>query len=246
MLAKDIADSARNHNSLWFVLSLYVLNYRRLSTLVSDTGIFLWAEQNFPQGVDWLEMLLLEMLVNIACAHLKLKKMKGVCFWVRHTHTAMEKLCGRIDAERISTGIRAYYVSLMLWAFIYSDTTSSITVGDLVYRLRAIGNWPHQKHDLSIIERHPDHKAVLTKEILPLDQCSISHLPCPATSFYKTIEGLKQSMRYKGWHNVECIRSLDKDTKKTINDLQRKYGLQVTDFDLLHVGFDPANEEESP
>jgi hypothetical protein len=57
-----------------------------------------------------------------------------------------------------------------------------------------------------MIERQPDLKAILTEEILPLDQCSITQLPCPATSFYKNIEGLKQSMRFKGFHNVECTR----------------------------------------
>jgi hypothetical protein len=245
MLAKDIADSARHHNSLGFVLSLLVLAYSRLNALVSDTGMVKRAAKDFPKGVEWMEMLRLEMLINIAWAHLKLNDMKGFNIWARETHATMERLCERLDHDRIPAGIKAYYINFMMWAFLYGETSSKITVGSVLFRLRAIEKHPHQYHDLKIIERHnPNPKAILTEEILPFDQCSITQLPWPATSFYKTIEGLEQSMRLKGWHNVESIRSLDKDTKKAINALQKKHGLLVTDFDSEYIDFNQGDEVE--
>ena len=237
MLAKEVADAARHHDSLEYVMALQILTYRRLSTLVSETGIVLWAQSNFPKGLEWIETFLLEVLMNIACAHLKLNNVENFCFWLRETHIPMDKLTARLDSQTaVPSGIRAYYASLILWSHLYTGDFSSLTVGDAVGQLRSMETEPHQQHDLNILERYPDYKANFTKEVLPFDQCSISQLPCPATSFYKTMDGLEQSTRFKGWHNVECIRSLDKDTKRAINALQKKHGLLVTDFDLAYVG----------
>lgn len=60
----------------------------------------------------------------------------------------------------------------------------------------------------------------------------------------QTFERLTQKMKRMGWYNIERIRNLDKNTKKAINALQKKHGLQVTEFDLLHVDFDQANKAE--
>jgi hypothetical protein len=138
MLAKDIANSARHHNSLGFVLSLQVLAYWRLSTIMKETGIVQCAARDYPKGVEWMDILLLEMLINTAWAYLKLNELKGFTFWVRETYTAMEKFCGRLESEHFLSGIRAYYINPMMWAYLYSDTSSTFTVGSALYRLRSI------------------------------------------------------------------------------------------------------------
>jgi hypothetical protein len=92
---------------------------------------------------------------------------------------------------------------------------------------------PSSIHDLEILKRHANQDDIITIQHLPFEQCSAYQLPLPGTSFYETIDSMSWKSHYHGFHDLDLLRSLSDDQRKTINDLQKRYRLGVTDFDLL-------------
>lgn len=99
--------------------------------------------------------------------------------------------------------------------------------------LEEIDYGPHPAHDCKTLKRLPSQKAVLTEDLLPLDQRSVTQLPFPATSYYKTSMTLMQRGHFKGLTDNDVLKSLYPRAKAEINRLQRQYAWEVADFDLL-------------
>ena len=94
------------------------------------------------------------------------------------------------------------------------------------------GRERHQDHDIERLLRQPDQEAVLTPKLLPLDQCSAFQLPLPSTSYHKALLE-PQKKRFKGWIDMDLIRSLNEGMKQNVNNQQRYWKIKVTDFDEL-------------
>lgn len=100
----------------------------------------------------------------------------------------------------------------------------------VVHHLTSSGHDRHQDHDSEILLQHPDQEAMVTRKHLPLEKCSAYQLPLPSTSYHKTF--LEQE-RFKGWLDMDLLRSIDRDLKKTVNDQQKYFGIKLTAFDEL-------------
>jgi len=88
-------------------------------------------------------------------------------------------------------------------------------------------------HDRAVIARHPNQGAKMSAEHLPLDQCAAVCLPFIPTSFYKSVEGAVQTGHYRGWQNLNYLRSVKSGFRDDVRELQANHGLQLTDFTQL-------------
>ena len=235
IMALGVATSAIEHDELAFVLGLQSLVYHRLKTVMDRPDVYSWASRCCPNILGLLETFLFEIAVNVACGYLKVRHSSNYDVWfeqAREATCSLSMLSG--NGWDASPEMRTYRVSLCIWFALYLDNRAGQSVKDAVARLESVKRGPHQQHDLDVLKRYPDQAANLSEQVLPSDQCSISQLPYSAVSFHKPFESMIKSMQPKGWHNIERIRSLHKDTKMAINTLQKEYRLQVTDFDLLN------------
>lgn len=232
MMAKEIADSRHERDELSFVLLLYTMVYVCLHDLMAKPEVIPFALRSCPEMVDTMEILMLDILINISCCALKCGRRDAFDKNVTDATFALGNTTVPIgDRWAMHPGMKSHFVGLDLWSSLYLQNHAKRTVGDAVRHLDTIERLPHQQHDLEILKRYPNHEMGLSEAVLPFSQCSISQLPFPKTSFYKNTEGYLRHTPFRGWHNFELIRSLDKDTKTAINTLQKQHGLQVTAFD---------------
>lgn len=123
--------------------------------------------------------------------------------------------------------------SAMLWKNIYCGTDRyKATISEVVEYLTSSDSHPHLAHDTEVLLRQSDQEAVATHEHLPLEQCSAAQLPLPATAYHNHL--LKQE-RFKGWLDMDLLRSLDEGLKNSIKEQQKRYSIRVIAFDKLGI-----------
>jgi hypothetical protein len=139
------------------------------------------------------------------------------------------------ESWKMPEKLEAYYVSVNLWFDIYRLVNPYYprTVRKVVSDLTRVESGPHQIHDLEILKRHANLDDIITFQHLPFEQCSAYQLPLPGTPFYETIDSMSWKSHYHEFHDLDLLRSLSDDQRKTINDLQKRYRLGVTDFENL-------------
>lgn len=248
MIAKDIADACVEHDELGFVLELYELVVEHGVHIMGDDFSISWALQHCSKFVELLEMIVLELMINIACSKLKMRDVDGCVTWCERAGSMLGRMFDRLPNWIPPAGIIAYYHIVSVWSQLYREGGTSKsellvkTVGEEVSQLERIKTFPHHAHDLAILKNHPNQQATLSADALRFPRCSISQLPFPATSFYKTVKSLKPYTQSKGWHDLPCPGTLDEKARTRIHVLQRQHGLQVTDFDLLYFDFDQGKK----
>ena len=235
-IAKDVADAAVLHDAIRFVMNLYHTIARTIGVLTYTHAENQYQRQGFlitcPEAVEACDMLALEALVNVACCAVKARDAKEL----DEASDAIFKSMQRRKREGRNMGcipseLKALCDNVMLWKILYCGKQGEMpTVRQMVNYLALPGRGHHQAHDSEVLLRHPDQEAVLSSEHLPLYQCSAFRLPLPSTNYHKAL--LKQE-RFKGWLDMDLLRSLDQGLKKHINDLQKHYGIKVTAFDEL-------------
>ena len=234
--AKDVADAAVPHDAIQFVMNLYHTVARTIGELTFTHTENQYQRQSFlitcPEAVEACDMLALEALVNVACCAVKARDTKELdeasdaIFMSKQRRKREGRDMGCIPSE-----LKALCDNVMLWKILYCGKQPEMpTVRQMVNYLALPGRGNHQAHDSEVLLRQPDQEAVLTSEHLPLYQCSAFRLPLPSTNYHKAL--LKQE-RFKGWLDMDLLRSLDQGMKKHINDLQKQYGIKVTAFDEL-------------
>ena len=133
--------------------------------------------------------------------------------------------------ECIPSELEALSDNVMLWKILYCyQPDETPTVRNMVTFLARPGRERHPVHDSEVLLCQPDQEALLTPKHLPLDQCSAFQLPLPNTSYHKA---LLEQERFRGWFDMDLLRSLDKGMKTHINNQQKHYGLKLTAFDEL-------------
>lgn len=243
VIAKDIANAAVGHDELAFVLHLYEHIAGYLCMLMVQKEKILEA---VPRSIDLVETMFFEVSINIGCGRLKLRDFDAVDDWFHNAGSMLDRLYERLGRGwEVPDGIRHYHHSLGIWRSLYcpdgireASKVPHGTVAHEVGQFQICSRFPHQAYDLEILKRNPDQEAIVSAEHLPFDQCSISQLPFLATSFYKNVENLEEFTQSRGWHDIRCLKSLDDQTKTTINYVQKQHGGQVTDFSLFDIDFD--------
>ncbi|GAB7328339.1 hypothetical protein MBLNU13_g00332t1 [Cladosporium sp. NU13] len=235
-LAKDVADAAFPRDDISFVmaldhtlaLTLGVCTYTHVNDLRERQAVLITC----PEAVEACEVLALEAYVNAACCAVKARDRQIL----REAGEGIQESMKRRTEERrswenVSPQLERLCSSVMLWKKLYCGTTCDLpTIREVVESLTSSSREPHSIHDSEILLRQSDQETVVTAQHLPLDQCSAFQLPLPDTSHHKTL--LKQD-RFKGWLDMDLLRSLDEVAKRSINKQQKNWKIKVTAFDEL-------------
>lgn len=237
-LAKDVTDAAVPHDDIRFVMNLYHTIARTLGVWTYTHIGHEWQREDFlrscPEAVEACDMLALEALVNVACCAVKAGDVKELDEASNAISTTRQrrKEEGR-SKECIPSELEALCDNVMLWKVLYCyapDEMPTVSVREVVNFLARPGRERHGAHDTDVLLRQPDQEALLTRKHLPLDQCSAFQLPLPSTSYHKA---LLEQERFRGWLDMDLLRSLDEGMKTHINNQQKQYGIKVTAFDEL-------------
>lgn len=235
-IAKDVADAAVPYDDISFAMNLYqtiattlaVCTCTHISHLAQRPAfLFTW-----PQVAEACDILKLEALVDKACCAIQARDCKELyeasesILEVMHRRSAEHK-----SEEALSPQLKAYCFSVAFWAGIYTNVPCGMpTIRQLAECFARYDHGLHQVHDSEILQRHPDQDVAVTQKHLPLDQCSAFQLPLPRLSHHKTF--LEQE-RFKGWLDMDLIRSLNEDLKKKVNGQQKQCKIRVAAFDEL-------------
>jgi hypothetical protein len=231
---KTIADASIEHDDPSFVLHQYTIIEhvlaRRMEGMEKPSSTHERAE------ADLTRTFRLEVMLNIAITEMKTKRFSGFIDDVEKIGCFVEETSDALgESWKMPAKLEPYYVSVNLWVDIYRlvNPYSPRTVREVVSGLARVDGGPHQIHDLEILKRHANQDDIIARQHLPFEQCSAYQLPLPGTSFYETIDSMSWKSHYRGFHDLDLLRSLSDNQRKTINDLQKRYRLGVTDFDNL-------------
>jgi hypothetical protein len=229
---KTIANASIEHDDTGFVLQQYTIIERilalRLEAMEAPSSIHERAEEDVTRTFR------LEVTLNIAIAKMKMGMLSGFIDDVEEIGWFVEETSDAFgESWKMPAKLEAYHVSADLWFDIYRlvNPYSLRTVRKVVSDLTQVESGPHQIHDLEILKRHTNQDDIITNQHLPFEQCSARQLPLPGTSFYETVDSMSWKSHYHGFHDLDLLRSLTGDQRKSINDLQKRYRLGVTDFD---------------
>ena len=235
-LAKDVADAAVAHDDIAFVMHLYhwVAIILGVSNFTSpeaqrERQIFLLG---CPEAVEAYDILALEVWVNVACCAVKAGH-KSLLYETGESIKASlaRRTLENRSWEKIPAQLERLCYDVVLWRNLYCGADCKMPPIRVVAAcLTAVGSQPHLRHDADILLRQPDQDAAVTCEHLPFDQCSALQLPLPRTAFHNHL--LKQE-RFKGWLDMDLLRSLPEDLKKQINEQQKQHKIKVTAFEEL-------------
>jgi hypothetical protein len=241
--AKELADAALDHDKIDFVLAFYMAVEALSLQMISCEDSQRELAQNYPDLWNAMCVFHFELMIIIAWGKLKIGDFEGFSAYFDGCRAFSEKTSQELgDLYRVPDGLLPYFDSLYVWWYLYvlGDEVEAMdpefrTVGFVVSKLRTTAkqHGEHQAFELSLLERLPNQQAMLTKELLPYHQCSISQLPFPRTSFYQSVPGLEQRDNFKGWHDITLLRSLDVSQREILTSLQMASQIEVTDFDQL-------------
>jgi hypothetical protein len=234
IMVKDVADASIEHDDLRFV----ILQYAHLELSIDEVIRTHDQATLEPAMVDALRTFRLEVTTNLLIGKLKQGLLRdfidgfdNFCWFVEET----AELLG--DSWKMPDQLQAYIDNLRLWFDLYRPAASIIPgkkiVKDVVNALTQGEPGPHQAHDAQVLKRHTDQDDIIAPRHLPLSECSAVHLPFPGTSFYKNIVSMKERTRCRGWLDMQLVRALTEDQKQSIIDLQKRHGMEVTNFDRL-------------
>lgn len=241
-LAKDVADATLHLDDIEFTMNLYIILAIRLAQIT-------FTEQNdppadrqdylaqSPEAADACDILRMETLVSAACCAVKARDFAALRRASAHitqvfVRRSKEQEQWRGDLAPLDTQLIAHGCTVLLWQHLYGEEPvyGGLTIKDAVDRLRQPGHGMYEVHDAEILSRQPDQEALVTREHLPIDQCSAFQLPVLLTSLHKPL--LEQD-RFKGWLDLDLLHSLHEGQKKDINNLQKQFRIKVTAFDEL-------------
>jgi hypothetical protein len=145
------------------------------------------------------------MLTTLAMGELKLRRIDRFL----KTFGAAQRKVSRWksdDTDRhpdqstlLTPGLSDRYLSLTSYFYLHAPHQTKpepeLSIAQAVNAFE--GSRPYLSHDRAILARYPDQGATMTAEHLPLDQCAAVCLPFTPTSFYKSVEGIVQTDRYK-------------------------------------------------
>jgi hypothetical protein len=127
--------------------------------------------------------------------------------------------------ECIPSEFEALCDNVMLWKILYCYTPDEMpTVRVMVLFLARHSRERHQVHDFEVLLRQSDQEALLTPKHLPLDQCSALKPPLPNTSYHKA---LLEQERFRGWFDMDLLRSLDNGRETHINNQKKAVRAQA-------------------
>jgi hypothetical protein len=234
--AKCVTDAALEQDDLSFALGLCRLCMDCSLGTVSDKVM-----QSDPQIMSAMFITYLEVMVNIACCMLKLGRYTECALFAQRIGSTL--MCVKHDlgdSWEMPLGIEAYCFSISMWCMLSGELNLGInpsdmeTVGSTVGALAKFARQhQHQALDYETLKRYHDQEAKLTKEVLPLCERSLYKLPFHGTTSYGTEVLSTLRGRFRGWQDIDLLRSLNHDQKQQINSLQKWYHLEVTDFDQL-------------
>jgi hypothetical protein len=234
-LAKDVADAAVLHDDIKYVMTLY-------QTIALTLGVFAFILGDnqrhrrdflkaFPEVAEACNLLVLETLVNAGCCAAKARDDRVLHEAGNGVQVSMKRIAAENENKslrNIPPQLRRLCYNVILWKNLYCGADGyQATVGEVVEYLTGSDPHPHLVHDSEVLSRQPDQDAVVTHKHLSFDQCSAVQLPLPVTSYHKH---LLQQERFKGWLDMDLLRSLPEGLKQQINKQQKQYGIKVTAF----------------
>ena len=233
-MAKDVADACVDHDDICMVILQYSYIEYEIDGLLEEHS-----QANLePALVDALRTFRLEIMTNVLVSKLKrglisqfIDGFDRMCWYVEETSEELG------ESWKVPDGLQAYIDNLRLMFDLCRPIASlrpgTRTVKDAVNSLIQGEPGPHQIHDAQILKRHTNQDEMMTLQHLPLSECSAVQLPFPGTSFYKSIASMKERTRCRGWLDMQLVRALTEDQKQSIIDLQKRHGMEVTNFDQL-------------
>jgi hypothetical protein len=239
-LAKDVADAVLLHDDIEYVMTLY-------HTIALTLGVFSFIQESLPgqrqaffaacpEAAEASDILALEALVNAGCSAAKVKDGKVLLQVGEGIQAYMRRRAEENRSwENIPPQLERLCYSVMMWKNLYCGVEGhKATIREVVEYLTSSTRHPHLAHDASILSRHPDQGALVTRKHLPFNKCSAFQLPLPRTAFHNPLlEQYKE--RFKGWLDLDLLRSLAERQKQDINNLQMRYRIRVTAFDELDL-----------
>lgn len=236
--AKHIADAALEYDRLDFVLHLYVPIQCYLPVVLATTDLTSFLLQSEPRMLAMMHTICFEAMLSVDCIKLKTNgalQSEKMFFDILGTIGSASRHSG--ECWKMPAHIDAYLHSFSMYCVLYKfqvDDPSGCTktVRETAAKLAARNCGPHQAYDLEVLKRYHDQEAILTREILPLDQCSVSQLPFRGITSGENHDETTRA-RSNGWQDVGYIRSLKDADKQYINKVQNEHGLGITDFDLI-------------
>lgn len=235
--AKLLANAALEPDELGFALELYAIIIDRFSDIFGSETMHNYVQAAAPQTTAMMYTTCLEVALSIAIVKLKLNGFES-CAEVYYEAASMIKTMESPVSQswRIPAGAEAYLHIAELWCAIYGHASLKFpekTVRQAIDELTAHDHGPHQAYDRELLMRYHNQKAIITEEILPSHQCSLSQLPFLGVPSDDDIDQLTQQGGFSGWQDIELLRSLNDTDRALINQGQKEHGLRITDFSQI-------------
>lgn len=203
-----------------------------------------------------LFVLSLDVLISMAYLQLKLGYMDALADLCDYLRSLIDPLTclsmGRSDSmimKQVASQVRHIVVLAELFVTDFSKANGIIfgprvlgmgfheftsdsakTVREVIELFSEHPDEPYHQHDLQVLEAVAN-KEDLASSHLSLEQCSAYKLAPTVFNFHQG-QGVPQKPDHiHGLRNMNTLRQLDAGTKKKINELQQKYGAQVTQWD---------------
>jgi hypothetical protein len=248
IVAKEVADAALEHEDLELVVQYYrMIASRSMSTkfgpLVNPHEKHLLMEiMPFCQMIQALDTFTVEIMLILACGELKLGNMARFLRACDHVDNLLDfaRIGTDVVYAALTQGIIDRRQSVIRYRYLYEPDrrrhvephgTAAEFCKDVFMNGEKGG--PLMAHDYQILLRCPDQHTVVSTKHLPLDQCAAVSLPFTTSSYYKEAMDQVKTGNYKGWQNVDFLRTLGSVWQAQIRALQEKLGVEKTDFDTL-------------
>lgn len=247
--AKQLADDAMRVGELHLAEEM-------LLSLLADTAGYLHAltlpapgsppqavspQHTFWPAVEPLHILRLDIVLTLGYLQLKLGLLQrlqitaGQYLGMRdETGTFLEEFDPGSSNQFSQVGSATSDFTILCCVYLprYPDATGhspKMSVGSMMKALQKHKHFPHQAHDLAILSKVPNKKALALKH-LPLDKCSVSVFGLRHFDFHKSPGVPRKPDNIVGLQNLDVLSRLDQQTKQGINELQRIHEQKLTQW----------------
>lgn len=187
-----------------------------------------------------LSALRLDILISLGYMYVKMGDMENLAYICadleRHLATLVRALYPTADGAIMQAEARIRHIILLgeLFAFDSSRSTgnrvAAKTVREVIKLLSEHSDGLYTQHDVRILEA-AENKEDPATNYLSQEICSACKLEPIISAVHQSAEFPQKPDHLVGLQNIKTLRELSADTKKEINDMQRKFRAQVTPWD---------------
>jgi hypothetical protein len=215
----------------------------RLYAIISDQATQ-WVSSVVNEGSEVatyaLSGLKLDILISLAYLYVKIGDMEKLTYNCIGLKSTLEALVAAPDSTVTVTmkqaEARIRHILLLEELFAYDPSRIPghrvQTVGEAIKLLSQSPDEAYHQHDLWILEAVEKREDPASDHLLR-EHCSACKLEPVLSAIYQSEDVPRKPDHIVGLQNIKTLSKLSADIKKEINEMQRKYRAQITDWDWV-------------